>query len=169
MQVAAVEPEVFLPADYFRDQVVIVGFALQAGPEVQSGGADAFVTPYTARTQLLTPGVEVQATIFDNFRNGMTISPVPRWAEILFIALGGILALAAARPRMLVIRFIGAIDTDIFAVGRDGRRIKVGSALMRAHRSTARLDIDGGRQRVAVVALVHVILLLLLVLIILAR
>jgi adenylate cyclase len=105
----ALEPEVFLPADYFRDQVVIVGFALQAGPEVQSGGADAFVTPYTARTQLLTPGVEVQATIFDNFRNGMTISPVPRWAEILFIALGGILALAAARPRMLVIRFIGAI------------------------------------------------------------
>lgn len=68
-----------------------------------------------------------------------------------------------------IVRFIGAIDTDIFAVGRDGRRIKVGSALMRAHRSTARLDIDGGRQRVAVVALVHVILLLLLVLIILAR
>lgn len=105
----ALEPEVFLPADYFRDQVVIVGFALQAGPEVQSGGVDAFVTPYTARTQLLTPGVEVQATIFDNFRTGMTISPVPQWAALLFTALGGLLALAAARPRMLVFRFIGAI------------------------------------------------------------
>jgi adenylate cyclase len=105
----ALDPEAFLPRDYFRDQVVIVGFALQAGPEVQSGGVDAFVTPYTARTQMLTSGVEVQATIFDNFRTGMTIRPAPRWVAILLAALGGLLALASARPRKLILRFIGAI------------------------------------------------------------
>jgi adenylate cyclase len=105
----ALDPEAFLPPDYFRNQVVMVGLALQAGPEVQSGGADAFVTPYTASTRLLTPGVEVQATIFDNFRKGLTISPAPQWAGIVLIAMGGLLALAAARARMLALRFVGAI------------------------------------------------------------
>ena len=105
----ALDPERFLPPDFFRGQVVIVGLALQADSDVQGGGVDAFVTPYTAQTQLLTPGVEVQATIFDNFREGMTITPPPGWAGLLLIALGSAMALAAARPHTLVARFVTVI------------------------------------------------------------
>lgn len=105
----ALDPEAFLPPDYFRGQVVIVGFALQTAADVQAGGVDAFVTPYTAQTRLLTPGVEVQATIFDNFREGLTIAPPPGWAGLMLILLGSLLALGAARPRKLVWRFAGAI------------------------------------------------------------
>ncbi len=67
-----------------------------------------------------------------------------------------------------IVRFIQAIDADIFAVSRDGRRIKARSALIRVHQSTARSNIDGGRQRIDGVAFAHVVLLS-LVPIILAR
>ena len=89
--------------------MVIVGFALQTSAEVQRGGLDAFVTPYTSYTRLLTPGVEVQATIFDNFRESLSITPPPAWAGLLLIAFGSLLALAAARPRNLIVRFVAAI------------------------------------------------------------
>ena len=102
----ALEPDRYLPPDFFRDQVIIVGFALQAGAEVEAGGVDAFVTPYTASTGMLTPGAEVHATIFDNLRTGLSIGLPPPGTELLLIALCGLLALAPIRARALALRIV---------------------------------------------------------------
>lgn len=69
----ALDPENFLPPGFFRDRVVLVGLSLQNAPAIDKGGADAFATPFTVHTGKLVPGVEIQATIFDNLRLGSAI------------------------------------------------------------------------------------------------
>lgn len=100
----ALEPDKYLPPGFFRDQTVVVGFALQAGAEVEAGGVDAFVTPFTRATGLLTPGVEVQATILDNLLHDLAIAPPPRGTGMVLVVLGAFLALASARVRTLGLR-----------------------------------------------------------------
>ncbi|RUM24572.1 adenylate/guanylate cyclase domain-containing protein [Rhizobium vallis] len=70
----ALDPENLLPPDYFKDRVVLVGLSLQNAPEIDKGGVDAFATPYTVHTGKLVSGVEVQATIYDNIRRGLSIA-----------------------------------------------------------------------------------------------
>ena len=74
----ALDPDAFLPKDYFRDRVVIVGLSLQNAPEINHGGADAFATPYTVHTGRLVAGVEPAAGLPDE------IDPTrPRdWADL---------------------------------------------------------------------------------------
>ena len=69
----ALDPENLLPPDYFKDRVVLVGLSLQNAPVIDQGGVDAFATPYTVHTGTLTSGVEIQATIYDNIRLGLSI------------------------------------------------------------------------------------------------
>ncbi|MBB4063948.1 CHASE2 domain-containing protein [Gellertiella hungarica] len=71
----ALDPANFLPPGFFKDRVVLVGLSLQNAPEIDKGGADAFATPFTVHTGRLVPGVEIQATIFDNLRLGSAIDP----------------------------------------------------------------------------------------------
>ncbi|MFS2179812.1 CHASE2 domain-containing protein [Rhizobium pisi] len=70
----ALDPENLLPPGYFKDRVVLVGLSLQNAPEIDKGGVDAFATPYTVHTGKLVSGVEVQATIYDNIRSGLSIA-----------------------------------------------------------------------------------------------
>ncbi|ARQ58892.1 UNVERIFIED_ORG: adenylate cyclase [Rhizobium etli] len=70
----ALDPENLLPPGYFKDRVVLVGLSLQNAPEIDKGGVDAFATPYTVHTGKLVPGVEIQATIYDNIRYGLSIA-----------------------------------------------------------------------------------------------
>ncbi|WEA58502.1 adenylate/guanylate cyclase domain-containing protein [Rhizobium sp. BJ04] len=70
----ALDPENLLPPDYFKDRVVLVGLSLQNAPAIDKGGVDAFATPYTVHTGKLVSGVEVQATIYDNIRRGLSIA-----------------------------------------------------------------------------------------------
>lgn len=105
----ALEPGRYLPPAFFRDQVVIIGFALQAGAEVESGGVDAFVTPYTASTGMLTAGAEVQATIFDNMRAGLAIRLPPPGTGLALIAVAGMLALAPLWARALSLRIAATL------------------------------------------------------------
>ncbi|MEO9600182.1 adenylate/guanylate cyclase domain-containing protein [Parasphingorhabdus sp.] len=95
----ALDPDSYLPPDYLKDQIVLVGFALQANADVAAGGIDAFETAYTLRSRQLTPGVEVQATIFDNMRAGLSIGKSPRWLSLVLIALAAGLALLVSRPK----------------------------------------------------------------------
>ena len=95
----ALDPANYLPPDYLRDQIVVIGFALQANADVEAGGIDAFETAYTLRSRQLTPGIEVQATIFDNLRTGLSITPAPRWLSLVLVALAAALALLVSRPR----------------------------------------------------------------------
>ncbi|WP_417622885.1 CHASE2 domain-containing protein [Parasphingorhabdus sp.] len=95
----ALNPETYLPPGYLKDQIVMVGFALQANAEVGAGGVDAFETAYTLRSGQLTPGIEVQATIFDNLRTGLSIGQSPPWLSLVLIVLAAAFALVVSRPR----------------------------------------------------------------------
>ncbi len=88
----ALDPDAFLPKDYFRDRVVIVGLSLQNAPEINHGGADAFATPYTVHTGRLVAGVEIQATIFDNIVHASAIRRAGAPLALAGIALAAVLA-----------------------------------------------------------------------------
>ncbi|MBX4957377.1 CHASE2 domain-containing protein [Rhizobium lentis] len=70
----ALDPKGLLPPDYFKGRVVLVGLSLQNAPAIDKGGVDAFATPYTVHTGKLVSGVEIQATIYDNIRGGLSIA-----------------------------------------------------------------------------------------------
>ncbi|MBY3200228.1 adenylate/guanylate cyclase domain-containing protein [Rhizobium laguerreae] len=70
----ALDPKNLLPPDYFKDRIVLVGLSLQNAPAIDKGGVDAFATPYTVHTGKLVSGVEIQATIYDNIRSGLSIA-----------------------------------------------------------------------------------------------
>ncbi|CAN7658849.1 CHASE2 domain-containing protein [Rhizobium sp. LjRoot258] len=86
----ALDPKNFLPEGTFKDRIVLVGLSLQNAPEIDKGGADAFATPYTMHTGKLTAGVEIQATIYDNLRQRVSIT---RTGSVPFV---GFVLLAAA-------------------------------------------------------------------------
>ncbi|AHG45992.1 adenylate cyclase [Rhizobium leguminosarum bv. trifolii CB782] len=84
----ALDPENLLPPDYFKDRVVLVGLSLQNAPEIDKRGVDAFATPYTVHTGKLVSGVEIQATIYDNIRDGLSIAEarLPTVAACILLA-----------------------------------------------------------------------------------
>lgn len=97
----ALDPDRFLPPEFFRNAVVIVGYNLQASPEVGDTGIDTFESPYTLQTRRLMPGPEIHATIYDNILNGMAIAEEPRWLGWLTLFIGAVAGLAASLPQTL--------------------------------------------------------------------
>ena len=115
----ALDPATYLPPDYLKDQIVIVGFALQTNADVAAGGIDAFETAYTLRSRQLTPGIEVQATIFDNMLAGLSIVQAPQWLSLLLVIIAAALALAVSRPKaparkalLLALALLGLVGTS---------------------------------------------------------
>ena len=113
----ALDPANYLPPDYLRDQIVVIGFALQANADVEAGGVDAFETAYTLRSRQLTPGIEVQATIFDNLRTGLSITPAPRWLSLVLVALAAAFALLVSRPQSPVGKGLLLVAALLMMVG----------------------------------------------------
>jgi len=93
----ALDPENMLPKDTFKGRVVIVGLSLQNAPVINSGGADAFATPYTVHTGRLVSGAEIQATIFDNLTAGAAITRAGTPLSIGAIAFAALLSAATVR------------------------------------------------------------------------
>jgi len=90
----ALDPPTFLPPDFFRNRVVLVGLSLQNAPEIDKGGADTFATPYTVHTGKLVAGVEIQATIYDNIVHRFYIARGALPLVALAILVAAILAAA---------------------------------------------------------------------------
>lgn len=67
-----------IPANFFADQIVLVGRDVRASPESGSAQADTFATPFLLTSKLLTPGVEIQATMIENAMMGQAIVPASR-------------------------------------------------------------------------------------------
>lgn len=121
----ALDPDAFLPPDFFKGRTVIVGLSMQAAPKVDAGGADAYATSWSARTGTLVSGAEIQATVFDNLAAAHFIRMAPGWAataaafaaaalaalmawwgtswRTFVVALGGVTAIVAAS--FLLLRF----------------------------------------------------------------
>ena len=96
-----VRPTGSIPAGFFKDQVVIVGFAGRASPNAQSTQSDLFHTPFLAHDGGLMPGAEVHANLMETALNRNAIARIPTWAQIIALALvaaGSALAMRAWRP-----------------------------------------------------------------------
>lgn len=83
-QVLNADPSI--PADFFVDQIVLIGRDVRASPELGAAQADTFATPFLMTSGLLTPGVEIQATQIENALMGQTIQPVSQALNILAIS-----------------------------------------------------------------------------------
>lgn len=105
-----------LPPDFFQDQIVLIGRDVRASPEAGAAQADMFATPFLGGSKLLTPGVEIHATIIENLLAGQAIAPAgnreilvlltvallfalpallrwhPVWGGAWFLAVGGMVA-----------------------------------------------------------------------------
>jgi adenylate cyclase len=103
----AIDPEQYLPSDYFQGQVVFVGAADPAA----SGPAsvkDSFATPFS--TDANTYGVEIHATIAANLLEGRRIDPLPDTAEVALLLLLGLIAAVlyiGLRPLYGFLTFVG--------------------------------------------------------------
>jgi adenylate cyclase len=105
----ALDPATFLPPGFFRDRVVMIGLSLQNAPTLDQKGSDAYATSATLRTGRLVPGVEIQATIYDNLAAGFAISRAPAWLVVLTVAAGSLLGLLLVRRGTRWSTLFGAI------------------------------------------------------------
>ncbi len=85
-----------LPEGALRDKVVLVGLTLRATPDTRG---DKVRTPWTARGAGLSPGVEVQARLFETLSHRSWITPVPPWAVLAAALLAVALGILTARGR----------------------------------------------------------------------
>ncbi|MDY0106603.1 MAG: CHASE2 domain-containing protein, partial [Giesbergeria sp.] len=90
----ALEPGL-LPPGYFRGKTVLVGRSALTASELQQAQADLFNAPFAALGgERLFPGVELQATLLDNWLQGDSLRPVHEgWSAALVL-----LALALLVP-----------------------------------------------------------------------
>ena len=82
-----VKPTGSIPADFFKDQVVIIGRDVKASPDVESAQADIFATPFLASTGWLTPGAEVHANIIETALGNNTITRLHGGTVAVLLAL----------------------------------------------------------------------------------
>jgi adenylate cyclase len=80
---------------FFQDQIVLVGRDVRASPEVGSAQSDLFATPFLGGSQLLTPGIEIHATLIENALTGRAIAPVGRIWVAAVLVIFAILAMPA--------------------------------------------------------------------------
>ncbi|MBU1378447.1 MAG: CHASE2 domain-containing protein [Alphaproteobacteria bacterium] len=114
----ALEPAKYLPPDLLKGRIVIVGLALQTSPEAGKRGVDAFETPWTLTTRQLSPGLEVQATLYDNLVHGLGIRVAPLPVSLFFVLTSTLLGWLATRPQAPLAKAgltIGAVLSGIMA------------------------------------------------------
>jgi len=74
----ALDSKNMLPANLFRDKIVLVGLDVKTSPKPGASQADAFATPFLRLTGIDTPGVEVHATFMANALLNQAITETPR-------------------------------------------------------------------------------------------
>ncbi len=111
----ASEPDKFLRPGLFKNKIVLVGndVKLSLGPGAKQ--SDAFATPYSGVTRLITPGVEIQATMIANALSKRAIREAPLFLQIILIGIAvmltafGVKEWQALRSTLLAVALIVAI------------------------------------------------------------
>lgn len=83
----ALEPDKFLPPGIFEGKIVLIGNDVKAALDPQAKAADAFPTPFSSATRLMTPGVELHATLIANALAHRAISETPRVAPVVVMGI----------------------------------------------------------------------------------
>ena len=88
----------WLPEDYFRDKIVLIGFNLVSPPDVKV--ADHFAYPFLNTAHAQIPGVEVHATLVDTLLRERYLQSLPfLWQWLLFTGVLGLSTLVLLRYR----------------------------------------------------------------------
>lgn len=83
----ALEPGL-LPAGFFKNKIVLVGRSARTATELSRSQADLFNSPFgTVGGERLFPGVELQATLVDNYLTGGGLRSVPEGWTLALVAL----------------------------------------------------------------------------------
>lgn len=93
----ALDPEKFLPHGIFAGKIVLVGHDVKVSLGPGTGRGDAYATPYSSRSGLLSPGVELQATFVANALAGRAIREAAAAWSIALIGLALLLVNAFVR------------------------------------------------------------------------
>jgi adenylate cyclase len=89
----ALAPAEFLPKDFFKDRIVLIGLDIKTSPDPGARQADMFATPFLMSTRQLMPGVEVQANIADTVLRGRVVREAPATVTLgLLLAVAGMAA-----------------------------------------------------------------------------
>ena len=106
----ALDAAKYLPADAFRDQIVLIGRDIKANVDARAAQADLFVTPFTAEGGGLMPGVELHANFLEAAFGNTWVRPVaPGWSAALVFVAVALCALGMRRWRPLV----GALEVAV--------------------------------------------------------
>ena len=112
-----------LPPDLFKDQVVIVGWHVEASPNADTRPSDVFITPFTGTNGFFTPGPELHANILETALRGDAIYPLGRTSSAAFVAAIVLLSawlmrrwrpLVSGVAGVAVIAAIAALDWALF-------------------------------------------------------
>ncbi|MFZ2088918.1 MAG: CHASE2 domain-containing protein, partial [Desulfobaccales bacterium] len=79
-----IDPERPLPSSRLRGRIVLVGHTLQASATPQTQ-ADAFYSPFFARSGQLMPGVEIQGNILNTLLEGTWGRELPAWGNLALL------------------------------------------------------------------------------------
>ncbi len=106
----ALQPSVYLPKDFFKGKIVIVGLQLKTSPEAKASQADIFNTPFLFTGNSLMSGVEIQTNMAANFLKGEFITRLNIvFSLLLFLLLGIISSLLQIRWRPVLHGFLSII------------------------------------------------------------
>ncbi|MEP5766085.1 MAG: adenylate/guanylate cyclase domain-containing protein [Halieaceae bacterium] len=120
----ALDPQEMLPADFFRNKIVLIGLNLKATPDPGGARSDLFATPFFATTGWLSPGVELVATEVANGLLNRAITPAPGWMPVALMGAALLLAtalmwtwqpLASAALVLLLCVGLALISVAVFA------------------------------------------------------
>jgi adenylate cyclase len=83
----ALNPAEYLPPDFFKDKIVIVGLDVTTSPDPASSKIEQFATPFFSVSGRMTPGVEIHANFTANGLYGSSLTQVQGYAPILLLGL----------------------------------------------------------------------------------
>ncbi len=89
----ALAPDQFLPENFFKDKIVIVGKAASASTNVRNALLELFATPFLSvlpLKSLLMSGVEIHANIVNNFLKNDFVTRLDLFSKILLFLFIGI-------------------------------------------------------------------------------
>ncbi len=104
----ALAPDDYLPPNFFRDRIVLVGHAAKAAVTMQKT-VDALPTPYFRASRQLMHGVEIHANIIDNLLNGRMLTVEPLYPVPFLVTLLALLTVYRMADRPLALYGLSGI------------------------------------------------------------